>query len=251
MTVAAHDAPHTPAVTTPRTRVAVQHTIEGDLRYLSHHNQMRLLERALARAAWPLAFSQGFNPRPRLSLPLPRNVGVSSDCEIALIDLSEPRPARHLFAALAPVLPPGCRLVRVAHAPPGLRPHARRVVFETQIDAAEQPGLAERIAALLSAEALPIERQLGPRRGRRRVDIRPFIEQIESCPPRLRLVLSVDGQGTARPTEVLAALRLDPQHYAHRLHRVQVEWDTEPFAPQDGASIGESSLGQEDTQDQS
>ena len=56
--------------------------IEGNLCYLSHHETVSMLQRALIRAGVRLIYSQGFNPRPRLSLPLPRAVGVRSDCEM-------------------------------------------------------------------------------------------------------------------------------------------------------------------------
>ncbi|MBN2271219.1 MAG: DUF2344 domain-containing protein, partial [Sedimentisphaerales bacterium] len=56
--------------------------IWGNLRFLSHAETMKVFQRACARAGLDVAHTEGFNPRPRLSLPLPRSVGVESDEEL-------------------------------------------------------------------------------------------------------------------------------------------------------------------------
>ncbi|MHC4716562.1 MAG: TIGR03936 family radical SAM-associated protein, partial [Planctomycetota bacterium] len=65
-------------------------TVTGDPRFLSHHDLMRLMARAAARAGMPLKHSAGFNPRPKLSLVLPRPVGVASRCELMAVQLTRP-----------------------------------------------------------------------------------------------------------------------------------------------------------------
>ena len=45
------------------------------VKFVSHLDIMRLWQRALIRAGMPLAYSEGFNPRPRLSLAAPLAVG--------------------------------------------------------------------------------------------------------------------------------------------------------------------------------
>ena len=93
-----------------RYRVAVEFSIEGDLRFLSHHNTMKMLERCMVRAKLPIRYSQGFNPQPRFSLPLPRPVGVASDAELAWLELREPLTAADTKARPSDTLPAGCRL---------------------------------------------------------------------------------------------------------------------------------------------
>lgn len=53
----------------------------GDLRFLSHLDLARALERGLRRARLPLSLSEGFSPHPRLSFGPPLPVGVSSESE--------------------------------------------------------------------------------------------------------------------------------------------------------------------------
>ena len=75
--------------TAPCFRVALSYALNGELRYLSHRDELRMLTRALVRARWPLRYSRGFNPIPRLTLTLPRSVGTASECQLALVELRE------------------------------------------------------------------------------------------------------------------------------------------------------------------
>ena len=58
----------------------------GNAVWISHLDLMRLFQRAFKRAGLPLTHTQGFNPRPSVSIALPLSVGVESKCE--LLDFS-------------------------------------------------------------------------------------------------------------------------------------------------------------------
>ena len=62
----------------------------GNARYISHLDLMRLFQRAFKRAGLPLTHTQGFNPRPSVSIALPLSLGVESRCEILYFDLEVP-----------------------------------------------------------------------------------------------------------------------------------------------------------------
>ena len=55
---------------------------KGKSVWISHLDLMRVFQRAFKRAGLPLTHTQGFNPRPSVSIALPLSVGVSSDCEL-------------------------------------------------------------------------------------------------------------------------------------------------------------------------
>lgn len=55
--------------------------------WMSHLDLMRLFQRAFKRAGLPLTHTQGFNPRPSVSIALPLSVGVESVCELLDFDL--------------------------------------------------------------------------------------------------------------------------------------------------------------------
>ena len=59
----------------------------GNAVWMSHLDLMRLLQRAFKRAELHLKHTQGFNPRPSVSIALPMSVGVESVCELLDFDL--------------------------------------------------------------------------------------------------------------------------------------------------------------------
>ena len=59
----------------------------GNAVYISHLDLMRLFQRAFKRAGLKLTHTQGYNPRPSVSIALPLSVGVESHCELLDFDL--------------------------------------------------------------------------------------------------------------------------------------------------------------------
>lgn len=59
----------------------------GSAVWMSHLDLMRLFQRAFKRAGLPLKHTQGYNPRPSVSIALPLSVGVDSVCELLDFDL--------------------------------------------------------------------------------------------------------------------------------------------------------------------
>lgn len=59
----------------------------GKAVWISHLDLMRVFQRAFKRAKLPLTHTQGFNPRPSVSIALPLSVGIESQCELLDFDL--------------------------------------------------------------------------------------------------------------------------------------------------------------------
>jgi radical SAM-linked protein len=225
--------PDPPLTTEParRFRVAVELDLDGDLRYLSHHDELRMLARALVRARWPVAYSHGYNPLPRVVLPLPRSVGTASTCQWALIDLCEPRSPAELCATLTGVLPPNCTVWRVIAPAPRATPHPQRVSYQLELTPAEGAQLERRIRELLAATEIRVMRRPGPNRPARPINIRPYIESTVWDGHSLRMRLIYEQQRSARPAEILTVLGLPADRYNHRVRRTEVEWDIELKGP--------------------
>lgn len=229
----------------PRVRVALSYALDGDLRYLSHHDEMRMLTRALVRARWPLRYSQGFNPIPRLALPLPRSVGTASECQLALVELREERAAHELKDSLAATLPADCRLTGLNAPASSGKPHAIGVEYRVALDPADARTAASRLQPLLHRGAVTVQRDDGAGRPPRTLDIRPFIETLALDGSVLRMRLKIQQQRTARPSEILKELGLPADAGDNRVRRTEVIWDMElsglradPAAPK-GTYLGD------------
>ncbi len=184
------------------------------MRFTGHLDLHRSLERVLRRAGLPIAYSEGFNPRPRLNLASALPLGFTSAGELADFLMTEEQPLPDIEAALREALPPGIEILNLESVPP------RLPKLQTQMQSAEfhaalllpQTGLDERIANLLAADTLPRER-----RRKRKVkvyDLRPLIldvqrrEDDELGRPRLYMHLRAQEGATGRPDEVLDALEI-------------------------------------------
>ena len=59
------------------------------LKYISHLDLMRLFERTFNRIDAPIEYSQGFNPKPKISIASPLSLGIESEEEWMDIELLE------------------------------------------------------------------------------------------------------------------------------------------------------------------
>lgn len=209
---------------TNRYRCVVTYSINGDLRFISHHDTLRLFKRALARAALPVSFSQGFNPQPRMSLPLPRPVGVASDDECLVVEFDADVGADDVRQRLQNQMPAGIRLheARLLEAKEKLQPE--QVSYRLTLGEAAPPDLEAALDRIKQADALVIERIIGKNEATRSLDIKPYLATIGRVGDDVEFSLTVSDSGTARPGEVAGLLGQDPRTINHRIRRLAVRW---------------------------
>ena len=89
----------------------MQITKDRDIRFISHLEYVRTIERAIRRAKLPAAYSEGFNPHLKFSLASALGVGVVSYTEFVEIELAEPVEIEAAARALDKALPRGIRVL--------------------------------------------------------------------------------------------------------------------------------------------
>jgi len=198
-----------------RQRLRITFAKGEPIKYISHLDLMRTWERALRRAQVPLAYSEGFNPRPKISIAAPLPVGFTGRGEVMDIVLSR-RTSPYSFAKrLKPHLPPGLEILSVEEVylslpslPSQMRYAEYRVVVEREETLVE---MEKRVEQVLSAQSLPRQRE---RKGKvTEYDLRPLIDNLwiesrEGTTCVLEMRLQSDSQATGRPDEVLEAMGL-------------------------------------------
>ncbi|MBE3070988.1 MAG: DUF2344 domain-containing protein [Acidobacteria bacterium] len=203
-----------------RQRLRLWFRVGGDQRYLSHHDTMRLWERALRRAALPLRMSEGFNPRPRLSLVEPRSVGIASEAEVLEFELADWVNPEAVLGRLAREVPAGIEIASVDLVRPADKARPQAVVYVARLESPPS-DLDDRIAQLLERSTAPVVRHRP--RGDKALDARPFIRRLEAGPGEVRMVLATGPGGTVRPDEVLRLLGLDAEAVARAdIHRQEI-----------------------------
>jgi radical SAM-linked protein len=182
-------------------------------KYITHLDLMRLWQRTLRRADVPLAYSQGFSPRPRLSLAAPLAIGVTSAGELMDVFL-ERRVSPHFFLkSVGKQLPTGIdvsEVVEIGLALPSLQSQVRSAEYSVVIEVdKEQKEVEAALDSLLAKDSVPWQHARD--KEIRKYDLRTLIYDLwlaDWCPPEctLGMLLRCDGSGTGRPEQVVSAL---------------------------------------------
>jgi radical SAM-linked protein len=190
-------------------RVRVKYTKSGRLRFTSHRDFARALERALRRAEVPIAFSAGFSPHPKISYIGAAPTGVSSAAEYLELGLAEQVDLDTLRERLDAALPDGLDIVEMV--PAGAGSLAERIEASAwRIELAATPGMAQAIETFLSNSTVLVERLT--KDGRREIDARAAVVSLQAASggdgtDRAILDLVVrQVTPSVRPDDVLAAL---------------------------------------------
>jgi radical SAM-linked protein len=189
------------------------------MRFTSHLDLHRTWERTIRRANLPLAYSQGYNPHPKINLASALPLGFTGAGEIVDIWLEQALLNQEIESALAKAAPPGIRIVAIQQI--DLHEPSLQTVLESSeytITFLERlPNLETRVQEILAAEELPRER-----RGKM-YDLRPLIVEMHALPDkerglqRLYARMTAQEGATGRPDELLAVLGAN--QIATRVHR--------------------------------
>ena len=202
----------------------LDYRLDGDLRFISHHDTLRLFRRALARAEIPVRFTGGFNPHPRIMIPLPRPVGVASEAESLVMETESPIDAAEAMRCLGDQLPRGLEMLAARRLARDERIQPETARYRLAWEDDRPADLDERIERIMESDAVAIERTHATTGKRRSLNIRPYIVRIQPIECELEMTLRVTNRGTVRPAEVAGLLGCDPRAVNHRIRRVAVEW---------------------------
>ena len=73
---------------------------KGRLQYISHLDLVRTMMKIIVRAKLPLWYTEGFNPKPKITFAAPLSIGTESMCEFMDIRLTEKMPAEEAMRRL-------------------------------------------------------------------------------------------------------------------------------------------------------
>jgi len=206
-----------------RHRFRIRFRKQGDLRWISHRDLLRTLERLFRRAVLQLAMSEGFHPRPRMSFPSALSVGVEALNEVMELELVEDLDASELLQRLQQHTVEGLEFTKVealaANSPKG---RVVSVTYEFPVPADRREEIAASIERLLAEDSHWVTRP----HDEKSVEVRQGVQQLKLNGDRVRMQLAVSQESPARPREVIAAIGLAGlEDEGHQLTRtiVQIE----------------------------
>ncbi len=153
-------------------------TKQGEAVWMSHLDLMRLFQRAFKRAGLPLTHTQGYNPRPSVSIAMPLSVGVESVCELLDFDLEgESIPAEEITSRLNDALVPGIQVLKTYDNGRKIKDLAfMDCALKLEYDKGIPEGAEEAILALFKRESLTVEKK--SKNGPVQQDIIPMIKEV-------------------------------------------------------------------------
>ena len=189
-------------------RVRFRFSKVGKVRFTSHRDLARMWERAFRRVALPLAYTQGFSPRPKVSFGLALPTGAESVAEYLDVELAEGTSTDvvALPGRLTPALPTGIDVMAatpVADGAASLQHEVTSCSWTVETTGLAPRDLQEKVAIALAAGSLVISRE---RKGQRSdQDVRPGIIACDVDGTTLAAELAAQPRAL-RPSELLIAL---------------------------------------------
>jgi radical SAM-linked protein len=194
----------------------LQFSKEGRMAYISHLDLQRLFLRVFRMAQIRPAYSNGFNPHPKLSLALPLSTGFSSECEY--LEVETARPIADIDAAsaiLSDCLPEGIGLLRIFERGEakegGGKSLASFVRFaEYRIVAPAFADMEDAVSAYLRETSIIVEKESRKTGRTSPIDIRSMIHAF-ACVRVLdrsavfHCALSAGGNGSLNPMTLMTS----------------------------------------------
>ena len=194
-------------------RLRIRFTKLGKIRFTSHRDVARMFERAFRRAEVPLAYTEGFSPRPRISFGLALSTGYESLAEYLDADIAAGTPIDELTLPqrLSAALPNGIDVVAVApvdsHAP-SLQQDVTSTTWLITVVGGDRASVEAAAQSAMGASTIMATRI---RKGQESIDdLRPSLLALaaaDSTDDRVTFVAELATQPRAlRPAEMAAAV---------------------------------------------
>lgn len=151
----------------------------GNAVWISHLDLMRVFQRSFKRAGLLLTHTQGFNPRPSVSIALPMSVGMESSCELLDFDLEgEAVSNAEILDRLNRNLVDGVRILAVYEDTTKIKNLAYLdCVVTLEYDSGIPEGIEEALKELFDRETVMVEKRT--KNGPRQENIIPLIKNLQ------------------------------------------------------------------------
>lgn len=196
-------------------KLRIKITKDAGIRFISHLEYVRTIERAIRRAKLPVAYSEGFNPHMKFSLASALGVGVTSEAEFVEIEIAEEIDLPATMKKLAVNLPTGIRILAADLADAKtdkLMAQAGgadyRVIVPCQTDCDWQAA----VERFNTSESVLFQKPIPKGRGKtKEIEVKHFIDHLkaERFGDNLQLVFSckITPTGSMKAAELLLVLR--------------------------------------------
>lgn len=217
-------------------KYVVKFAKEGYIKYTSHLDMLRLFKRSLKKAGITLAYSQGFNPHPKMGFAQPLSLGYTSKCELLELETDMDFEPAVIKEKVADIMPEGVTILSAERLPEQIKSLASaveeayyQVVFPVTSDSAD---FVKILSDYLEQEEILAEKRQKKTKKMVTVDIRKKIRAIEIAEgEKLTLILKLDCGSISNlsPEQVITSFisfaELDVNRYDVEVERIALLFD--------------------------
>lgn len=179
-----------------------------EVRFLSHLDLVRTMERAVRRANLPIAYSAGFSPRPIMSYGFALPVGMLSEAEYGDFEFARRLDPMEFIARYNRHLPKGFRILQaeiLQEGAPALMREINAGSWRLEIPGKSAHEITERLQWLEGVDSFVVKRET--KKGIREVDVRPFLFSVSKIQARsagtvLECLCGLGNEGNLRMEEL-------------------------------------------------
>lgn len=197
-------------------KVIIKYKKVNRLKYISHLDTIRLLQRALRRAEVKVVYSEGYNPHPKFSFAMPLSLGIETLGDYIEIEVEESENYKDIKSRLNEVLPEDFKVIYAEKSDntQTLSARLKNVIYTIDIkDEIENTEKVEKVISDFFKEEQIIERVKKKKRRTKvkKFDSRKFIEKIEVVKEdnkkiKLKVYSIFSNEGTVKMEELIEVL---------------------------------------------
>ena len=212
--------------------VLIKFAINGIMRHLSHAETLRVFQRACIRAQIKVQFSKGFNPRPKVSLPLPRTVGLETQDDLLTLKIDTTTGYYDMSDffemiknKLSEQLPDGIKLggIEKSNSKKPIQPEQATYIIALTPELTNK-ALHEKINGILNRETINITRTDVQKGKTKIVNIRDFIKSISFKNNILSVDYLITNAGSIRLDEIMTILNIEQTRIKGPVRRTNALW---------------------------
>jgi radical SAM-linked protein len=202
-------------------RLRIRFRKVDDLRWISHRDLVRALERLFRRANLTLRMSEGFHPKPRMSFPSALALGTEGLDEVMELELGESVQAEEVQQRLSQLAPPGLVITDVTVVDPSSgKMRVRSMAYRFPLPSDRCEPVRKMVSEIMNQPQILVTRE-----GRQDpVDLRAGLEELQVTDEALRFRIRESRTASVRPRDLLELLQLaDLESEGYYLTRTSVE----------------------------
>lgn len=152
--------------------IRVIYSKKGKIKYVSHLDINRCMQRALKRSGLPVWYTQGFNPHPFITFALPLSLGFESEYECMDFRLTKQMEFKDIKKKLSKVMPKGIKILDI-HYPINKSREIDSALYKITFKTENSALVKDNLKKLLTEEHIYVDKKT--KSGMNTEDLKPNI----------------------------------------------------------------------------